>query len=161
MIDPKGRVLAPPNGGRRPAVFVSWYGAQEYCRAQGKRLPLDPEWEHAAKGRTLRPFAWGAQAPRPDTVAFGRSQGLQPGPREVRSSEQDRSPEGVFDLGGNVAEWVDDADGDRKTVRGGSWHSEGPCHLLSSGCAFQKADEVGQRDVGFRCARSVTMATKG
>jgi formylglycine-generating enzyme required for sulfatase activity len=66
------------------------------------------------------------------------------------------SPEGVHDLGGNAAEWVEDRRGNprEKTLRGGGFGSIGPCHLLGSGCSHIAADKY-QKDIGFRCARSV------
>jgi formylglycine-generating enzyme required for sulfatase activity len=138
-----------------PVVCVTWSGADEYCRAHGKRLPLDREWELAAKGPDRRPFPWGADPPRPDAVAFDLRNAAAAHPRDVGSSPQDRSPYGAFDLAGNAAEWVDDGRGDpeRKTLRGGSFASRGPCHLLGSGCRHLPPDQFG-KDVGFRCARS-------
>ncbi|HEU4408211.1 MAG TPA: SUMF1/EgtB/PvdO family nonheme iron enzyme [Polyangiaceae bacterium] len=157
VIDKGGRVRARAGFEQRPAVYVSWYGANDYCLTRGKRLPLDEEWEHAVKGHDGRPFAWGAELPTADSVAFGRRNSLKAGARSVQSSNRDRTPEGVFDLSGNVAEWVDGKGGTKPIARGGSWHSEGPCHLLGSGCSFHEPQDVGLSDVGFRCARSVTL----
>jgi formylglycine-generating enzyme required for sulfatase activity len=83
----------------------------------GKRLPTEAEWELAARGTNQRLFPWGAALPRCGGVVFGRGDDLpadrrcrdhqnQPGP--VGKATQDRSPQGVMDLGGNVAEWVAD-----------------------------------------------------
>ena len=157
-ITAEGRALASPDKARWPAVCVTWHGANEYCRAQHKRLPLEAEWELAAKGREGRPFPWGADLPRQDGVAFDSRDGAAAHPGDVGSSPQDVSPEGVHDLGGNVAEWVEDGRGviDAKTIRGGSWGSRGPCHLLGSGCKRIRTDEHSySKDVGFRCASSV------
>jgi formylglycine-generating enzyme required for sulfatase activity len=155
-VTPERRVVASPDKARWPVVCVTWHGADAYCRAQHKRLPLAVEWELAAKGAEGRPFPWGGEVPRQDGVAFDLRDGAAPHPREVGSSPQDVSPEGIRDLGGNVAEWVEDGRGaiGMKTIRGGSWGSGGPCHLLGSGC---KRIGVGKysRDVGFRCASSV------
>jgi len=151
-----GRVLASPDKASWPAVCVTWFGASEYCRGQHKRLPLTSEWELATKGAEGRPFPWGTDLPTQDGVAFNLRDGGAPHPRDVGSSPQDVSPEGVHDLGGNVAEWVDDDRGDidTKVIRGGSWGSRGPCHLLGSGCQRVGAGKY-NRDVGFRCASSV------
>jgi formylglycine-generating enzyme required for sulfatase activity len=141
---------------RWPVVCVSWYGASEYCRAHGKRLPLEAEWELAAKGAEGRPFPWGMDLPRQDGVAFELGKGTAAHPRAVGESPQDVTPKGVRDLGGNVAEWTEDGHGhpSMKTLRGGSFASIGPCHLLSSGCARTSANAY-RRDLGFRCARSL------
>ena len=155
-VAPTGRVVANPAKARWPAVCVTWHGADAYCRAQHKRLPLTVEWELVAKGAEGRPFPWGGELPRQDGVAFDLRDGAAPHPRDVGSSPQDVSPEGIHDLGGNVAEWVEDGRGsiDTKTIRGGSWGSRGPCHLLDSGCKRIGVGEYSS-DVGFRCASSV------
>jgi formylglycine-generating enzyme required for sulfatase activity len=155
-ITPEGRVQVTAESAARPVVCVAWHGADEYCRGQGKRLPLDAEWELAAKGAEGRPFPWGDSSPRQDGVAYDLRDGAQVHPRAVGDSPQDVSPDGVHDLAGNVAEWVEDRYGDlmQKTLRGGSFASRGLCHLLSSSCARAPGDSY-HKDLGFRCARSV------
>jgi serine/threonine-protein kinase len=158
-----GRVVARPDKARWPAICVTWYGANEYCRAQHKRLPLAAEWELATKGQDGRPFPWGNDLPTPDGVTFDLRDAGDAHPRDVGSSPKDISPEGVRDLGGNVAEWVEDDRGRAATdlatgtateiIRGGSWGSRGPCHLLGSGCKRIAAAKY-SKDVGFRCASS-------
>jgi formylglycine-generating enzyme required for sulfatase activity len=152
----EGRAHVTAESARRPAVCVTWHGADEYCRAMDKRLPLEAEWELAAKGAEARPFSWGRDMPRHDGVAFDLRDGAEVHPREVGGSPQDVSPDGVYDLAGNVAEWVEDGrdDLEQKTARGGSFASRGPCHLLGSGCQRVAGDSY-HKDVGFRCARSV------
>lgn len=150
-----GRVIVSPDKARWPAVCVTWHGASEYCRAQHKRLPLTAEWELAAKGADGRPFPWGSDLPRVDGVAFGVRDGASPQPRDVGTSLLDVSPEGVHDLAGNVAEWVDDGGiADHHVVRGGSWGSRDACHLLGSNCQRMQVDRF-NKDLGFRCASSV------
>jgi formylglycine-generating enzyme required for sulfatase activity len=151
-----GRVIASPDKAAWPVVCVTWHGASEYCRAQHKRLPLEAEWELAAKGGEGRAFPWGSELPRQDGVAFDLRDGATAHPQDVGTAAQDVSPEGVRDLGGNAAEWVEDGRGaiDQGTIRGGSWASRGPCHVLGSGCKQIARDTWGP-DVGFRCARSV------
>jgi formylglycine-generating enzyme required for sulfatase activity len=152
LVADAGGVRARAGAERRPAACVTWQGANDYCRGRGKRLPTSAEWELAAKGPQGRPFPWGAERPTTEGVAFGGEAGPLAGPRDVASSVLDRTPEGVFDLGGNVAEWVGDDGGDgRKALRGGSWHSASACKLLGSGTALRPAKTYG-KDLGFRCA---------
>jgi formylglycine-generating enzyme required for sulfatase activity len=155
----EGRVIASPDKASWPVVCVTWHGASEYCRAQHKRLPLEVEWELAAKGAEGRAFPWGSELPRQDGVVFDLRDAATAHPRDVGTAVQDVSPEGVRDLGANVAEWVEDGRGgvDKQTIRGGSWASRGPCHVLGSGCKRIAVDTYGP-DVGFRCARSVLEA---
>lgn len=155
-INAEGRVVADPDRTRWPVVCVTWYGAQEYCRSHQKRLPSELEWELAAKGEEGRPFPWVDQPPHPDGVAYGNRDGAARHPVDVGSLLQDISPQGVHDLGGNVAEWVDrhHDDGDMRTTRGGSWNTIDPCRLLGSSCQRLPANRA-SIDIGFRCASSV------
>jgi formylglycine-generating enzyme required for sulfatase activity len=154
------RVVHSASKASWPVVCVTWYGASEYCRAQYKRLPLEAEWEWAAKGPARRPFPWGAVPPRQDGVAFDQSTGASAHPRDVGTSPQDVSPDGIRDLGGNAAEWVDDGRGDvsKQTIRGGSWASRGPCDVLGSSCKRMAINAAAIRyapNIGFRCASTV------
>jgi formylglycine-generating enzyme required for sulfatase activity len=100
--------------GHRAVVQVTWDGARMYCATQGKRLPTEAEWEYAARGKTGRAYPWGSEVPRCDGVVYsrhaeGRCQGPGAGAVDVDDGPQDRSPDGIRGLGGNVAEWVFDA----------------------------------------------------
>jgi serine/threonine-protein kinase len=175
---PDGHFAARAGQERKPVALVTWDGASLYCRATGKRLPTEAEWELAARGTTRRRFPWGNEAPRCDGVAFDRAKGGacegQPqGAADVGTSPQDRTPEGIWDLGGNASEWVEDpfalpyyppcgacvdpraeasvppAD-DLRIRRGGAWAMP---DLMSRGAtrARWKRSEV-LDGLGFRCA---------
>ncbi|MFO0587302.1 MAG: bifunctional serine/threonine-protein kinase/formylglycine-generating enzyme family protein [Polyangiaceae bacterium] len=168
---------ARPGFEHRPVVQVTWDGARLYCAARGKRLPTEAEWEYAARGAARRRFPWGDEAPRCDGVFFGRTakapcSSLPRGAHDVGTAPQDRTPEGVFDLGGNVGEWVEDQfllahypscgtcvdpkveeagtpAEDLRVFRGGSWEST----EISSRAATRsrwKRNEV-MTGLGFRC----------
>jgi serine/threonine-protein kinase len=155
----------------RPIASVSWRGASEYCKARGKRLPTEIEWEYAARGVARREQPWGDKKPACAEVAFGR---LPPGEcahgvREtapVGSSSLDRTPEGIADLAGNVSEWTADAypvekeDGSSclvkgksacRVVRGGGF-SDLPV-LLRSALRSRLLESEAAPNVGFRCAK--------
>ncbi|MDX2251638.1 MAG: SUMF1/EgtB/PvdO family nonheme iron enzyme [Nitrospira sp.] len=161
----------PETLARWPALYVTWPEASEFCRAEGKRLPTEAEWEKAARGDTGRLFPWGQQPPAPELAKFGQYHVHEiPIVASVERGEQGRSPYGLHHMAGNAAEWVNDwfgidyyatmpdrnphgpATGRYKVVRGGSWKSE-PA-LLRSATRGGASPDRRAATIGFRCARS-------
>ncbi len=117
------------NRPRQPMVLVTWFEAVDFCKAQGKHLPTEAEWEKAARGETGDLYPWGNEPVTCERAVIadqrGRSCGLKKAglPRLAdvgRTLEVPARPAyryGLHDMIGNSWEWVAD------------WYSEtyGPC----------------------------------
>jgi serine/threonine-protein kinase len=149
------------NAGRdardNPINCVDFAGAEAYCRFVGRRLPTEAEWEYAARGAEGRAYAWGSEAPACGRACFGKSGACEDRLQETATCAAgarpaDRTPEGVFDLAGNVSEWVSDGEkGASRVARGGSFIDEAP-ELRATFRAVVPAS-VAHIAIGFRCAQ--------
>lgn len=149
-------------------VGVSWYDANAYARWRGKRLPTEAEWEYAARGGltgTDYPFEGVIDSTRANYSIEGVRKGTVP------VGSYPPNDYGLYDMSGNVVEWVADFyDGDHystspaenptgpekgkfRVIRGGGWHSGPYCNRVY----FRNALPGGWLDfnVGFRCARDL------
>jgi formylglycine-generating enzyme required for sulfatase activity len=118
-----------------PVVGVTWFEAEAYCawlsyqKKQVVRLPIEEEWEYAARGEDERPFPWGEgfEAQLANTLESELHDTI-----EAASMPGDVSPFGVMDMAGNVQQWTASQytpmpdelfpPGPLRVVRGGSFN---------------------------------------
>jgi formylglycine-generating enzyme required for sulfatase activity len=99
--------LEDPAFSDHTVVGVDWVMARDYCQWAGGRLPTEAEWELASQGPESLLYPWGADEPSCDHVNMGGCY-VPPDTQEVGQYRIGNSPEGVWDLSGNVWEWVHD-----------------------------------------------------
>ena len=130
-----------------PVVNVNWYDAHTFCQWAGYRLPLDDEWERAARGKNGRAYPWGNDF---DNRKCNSAESGTGGPVSVLEHENGKSPDHAYQMTGNVWEWVEPSRFINCGLRGGSFAE--PCEM--AGLSFIKALKIDrshkQENVGFR-----------
>jgi len=95
---------------RQPAVAMSWFDALHHCERLGKRLPTEAEWERGAAGPDNTRFPWGDEEPEGCEMALVKNAEGEGCGREITSpvGSYPAGHWGLFDMAGNVHEWVND-----------------------------------------------------
>ena len=193
-----------PEQDPKPVTCVSWEGARKYCESLGATLLTEAQFEYLAGARRSQPHVWGVDEPRCDDAVWGMGQNLMiaapcahrldpssiGGPIALTSkSAGDLGPPRerdvlvlpggpVFDLAGNLTEWVVDdfqrqsepcwnrpesnvfvdpvcttpgVDGELKTIKGSNWSST--ARQLRAAQREHAVPFLVGIDLGIRCAR--------
>ncbi|MBE9580905.1 MAG: formylglycine-generating enzyme family protein, partial [Proteobacteria bacterium] len=108
------------------------------------------QWERAARGTDGRTYPWGDEFDKEkcnttDESGIGKTTRVTLYPNGI-------SPDGCYDMAGNVWEWTTSSEGEFRVLRGGSW---GGNHGFAR-CAdrFRVSPNVRYFTAGFRCARA-------
>jgi formylglycine-generating enzyme required for sulfatase activity len=160
-------------GGKQPAINISWYDAKKYVDWLSKvtgnpyRLLIEAEWEYAARARSTGPYSFEGDASILGEYAwYGENSHGETHP----VGEKKPNAFGLYDMQGNVFEWVEDcaagyagspsdgtawtgADCGERIIRGGSWVN-GP-ELLRSASRNSARVVATVMFLGFRVARTL------
>jgi formylglycine-generating enzyme required for sulfatase activity len=152
-----------------PVTNVSWYEAADYCYLIGKTLPTEAQWEKAAGESDGCAFPWGKDFDLNQNQGRG---GLEMKDKSAPVGSYPPNINGIYDMGGNVWEWVSDwmapgyqvsdvlidprgpNSGIMKVRRGGAYSDS----IKAMATGYRDWSHPSSRyfsDIGFRCAINV------
>jgi len=145
--EPQGQLASDDE----PVVHITWDEANDYCNYLGGRLPSKREWSLAAYTETRAIPSDGFERGESYQYPVGNS------PVGMNNNKSHHLPvgktkkgvNGLYDMGGNVWEWLSDRDGNEALTAGGSWWY-GPHKTQIEGMQFKPASFYAVY-VGFRC----------
>ncbi len=185
-IETAGRSFRNPGFSQRgdhPAACLNWNDAQAYVawvsKTTGKsyRLLSESEWEYSARGGTTTPFWWGSsistsQANYNGTPTYYGGKKGEDRQKTVPVDSFTPNPFGLYQMHGNVQQWVEDCNHDnytgapgdgsawtsgdcsRRVLRGGSWGSYP--WVVRAASRYWASPDGRNNDVGLRVARTLT-----
>ncbi len=167
-VEPKYWADRRYNMPEQPVVGVSWEDAERYADWAGLRLPTEAEWEYACRAGTVSRYYSGTS--KNDFEPVGWYEKNSEG-RLHAVGEKEPNDFGLYDMHGNVWEWVEDDwhddykgafdDGSawvdmprdsKNVVRGGTWG--GPARVCRSASRDKNSKSHRYAVIGFRLARS-------
>jgi len=160
---PKYTPPLPGMDGNMPVLGVGWAEAKNFCAAMDGRLPTEAEWEYAARAGSPEPYYGTISA----IAWYGKNSG------DTLHAVGKKQPNafGLFDMLGNVSEWVLDRYFDKYSLdaaatgpqveqplegnawavaRGGFWQSDAAALRVSHRLAQEP--DGNEIPIGFRCA---------
>jgi len=169
-------------GADRPVEQVSWEDAQKFIQALNKKvpgldlgLPSEAQWEYACRAGTTTAFSFGGNI-TPEQVNYDGNYPYPGGAKGLYRQETvpvkslPANPWGLYEMHGNVREWVQDAwhgnyngaptdgsvwesaeTGAGRVLRGGSWIDG--ARYCRSAYRYDFPPDAQYSVIGFRCAR--------
>jgi len=149
---------------------INWYDAKSACERAGKRLCTEEEWVTACAGKPAvddnNNGMWGDDTVEGNMYPYGKfykvgncnDNGDKYHGKAVAtgSKEACRTPSGIFDMGGNIAEWVN-SDKEKITLMGG--HSSSTERAACNDRAYAPGAGRRNQTTGFRCCADANIKT--
>ena len=153
---PSWRILAAAEESKKyvynnqPVVGICWYEAAAYATANLARLMSFYERELIIRGAEKRPYPWGSPFGKGNSNTQEESLAK---PSAVGLYHRDCTPDGVYDLAGNVGEWTEDEVDSKRVIHPGSWNINQMGAWVKASRNYSAAARTA--DVGFRLVRDI------
>ncbi len=164
MVDPKCN-YGKPERDRHPVNCVTFFGAEQVCAFVGGRVCKEEEWLGACRGSEGRAFPYGnafdleaCNVKSSNSKVKGQRSGTAPVGGTPRC---EGGLKGLFDMAGNVAEWVDSCKESYCKFRGAGFRSNDPVERFAAckGVCSGNDKSLKSTVVGVRCCKDAKKDT--